>query len=355
MVYSKFKAPGVVSIQLNDVCNLQCPHCYLEGISEKSLALSELDHVFNSLFRDLKPGAVSFIGKEIFAQEQSVAAFFNAIKVRNDVEQKEGRRSTDIGVTTNGTLLHRYKDKLLEYIPSLELIDISIDGPQPFHDSIRGRNAFARLEQNLEWLVTSCRDRIWITTTVFDQNAELIPEMMRILNETYGLRNFSLGIYKPINTASDALTVSDHAVTRFMHTLKDENWPRQKNITVLFDIPKEMPEYSRVFDLPEADGQWLTRCEEVWSNGVSLKVHRANVATGLWRAVRISPSGHWLAAEDLIEHKNYEALSIVNLRSVHYDTQRAYQLGLQSKRAKELGIVYMGLPGFEPGSQPPHG
>ena len=339
MINSKLEAPGVVSIQLNDVCNLQCSHCYLDKMSEKSLSLAEWNSVFTSLFRDLKPGAVSFIGKEVFAREESVEAFFNAINIRNDVAQKEGSRSTDIGVTTNGTLLHPYKDELLTYIPSLEWIDLSIDGPQSFHDSIRGKSAFTRLEQNLEWLATACRDRIWITTTVFDQNAELIPAMMRTLNEKYGLRNFSLGIYKqPLGVDLSTLTISDQAVVRFIHALKKETWPCGKDITVLFDIPKEMPEYSRVFQLPETDGKWLTQHNEIWSNGVHLKIHRANMATGLWRAVRISPSGHWLAAEDLIDHKNYEALSIVNLRSTHYDTQQAYQLGLQSRRAKELGI-----------------
>ena len=67
----------VVSIVLNNVCNLRCHHCYLDPTpTEAPLAHDEWRRLFRSLFDDLAPGVVSFAGKEVFADIGSAELLF---------------------------------------------------------------------------------------------------------------------------------------------------------------------------------------------------------------------------------------------------------------------------------------
>src|SRR3989338_2371101 len=99
---AELNAPAIVSVLLNDICNLRCQTCYLENMSESNpLNRAEWNTFFESLFGDLKPNATVFVGKEVFAKDDSVEIMFDALEQRDRLQRL---RMTDVGVITNGTL-----------------------------------------------------------------------------------------------------------------------------------------------------------------------------------------------------------------------------------------------------------
>jgi MoaA/NifB/PqqE/SkfB family radical SAM enzyme len=186
----------VLSVVLNNSCNLRCRHCYLEPEShEPFLNREEWCTFFTSVFRDLVPSVVSFAGKEIFSDHSSVGLLFEAIQTRDRLQRGAARR-THIGVITNGTLLHRFRERILE-CPA-DHIDVSVDGLPPVHNEIRGPGAFDQLAPNLHWLTEAFPDRVWLTHTLFTQNVRGLPEFVTFYERMFGQRRFSLGLYQPL-------------------------------------------------------------------------------------------------------------------------------------------------------------
>jgi hypothetical protein len=328
-------APAVISVLLNDRCNLQCSHCYLESMVEPNrMKTDEWGKSFYSLFGDLRPGAVAFAGKEIFVDGESVDVLLDALQTRDELQRSSDRR-TDIGAITNGTVVDKYR-KILEK-SSLDWIDVSIDGQRDFHDKIRGTGAYAKAERNLGWLHERFGNHLWILPTLCDANYGGMVPLMQELNRKFGVGGFSFGIYKDRFSAPNEHSMSYGSVAQFFENLREA--PAFENpVTAVFDFTKDLREYSSLFGMPEPNGETITEREEGLGNNVSLRVHRANVPVGLWRAVRISSEGDWLAAEDLMDHQNYKTNAVTNLRSVDYDARKAYEIGLKSDRARKLGV-----------------
>ena len=330
------EAPTSIGILLNGICNLHCKTCYLENMTEKNpLSQEEWKYVFLSMFNDLRPNTVSFVGKEVFAERESVDVMFYALEIR-DKYQKSGE--TEIGVITNGTLLHKYRKRLEG--SSLDWIDISIDGPREVNDGIRGQGSYSKLERNLGWVSEYFEDRLWITPTLCNSNASSMADLVGELNKEYGISRFSFGLYKSRKSAQDFFSVGTEEVKILVENLS--RIETTSPITVIFDYVGDVGDpYSSILDLPLPKGETVTVKESFLGNGVQLGVHRNNREVGLWRAIRVSTEGDWLAAEDLFDHLCYKENAVSNLRDVNYDTRKAYEIGLQSPRSKSLGFVQL--------------
>jgi sulfatase maturation enzyme AslB (radical SAM superfamily) len=334
---AELNAPVIVSVLLNDICNLRCQTCYLENMDEpNSFSRREWNRFFESLFGDLKPNASVFVGKEVFAKDESVETMFDALEQR---DRLQAQKITDIGVITNGTLLQKYKGRLER--SSLDWIDISIDGPREFNDKIRGEGSYSKLERSLEWLSQSFQgDRLWVVPTLCDANSTQIAQMIEDLNKTYGINHYSIGLYKHRSSAPDLFSVGDGEVSRFVNDLSKIEV--NSTTEVVLGYKAENPDYySAMFNLPNSLSETVTKKEIDLGNLVRLNIQRNNRNIGLWRAVRVSSEGDWLAAEDLFDHLSYKQNAVTNLRDVGYDSRKAYEIGLQSPRARSLGFVQL--------------
>ena len=67
-----------------------------------------------------------------------------------------------LGMVTNGTLIHRHQQILRECFAR---IYVSVDGPEPIHDSIRGQGVFRKVAENLA-LIREGRAKIAINTVL---------------------------------------------------------------------------------------------------------------------------------------------------------------------------------------------
>src|SRR5262245_66309272 len=90
----RFDKPSVLSLVLNNICPLNCAHCYLQP--EDSLKTVKPEHwlrFLRSAFIDLPPDAVCFSGKEVFALNESAEILFEAIKLRDEIQAGGSERT----------------------------------------------------------------------------------------------------------------------------------------------------------------------------------------------------------------------------------------------------------------------
>ena len=96
-----------------------------------------------------------------------------------DAARRAGAES--IGITTNGTLLDRHLDHIAN--SPLTVINVSLDGPQAVHDSLRGRGVFGVVVRNLGLLRRAWPKRLVTNTTVTATNLQHLTEVARIAHD----------------------------------------------------------------------------------------------------------------------------------------------------------------------------
>lgn len=120
-----------LAIELTTYCNLQCRMCSVwEGKSNGV----DAERARELLREGRELGAVSFVpcGAESFMRKD----FIDLVEYADEIgyEQQE--------IVTNGILIPRYVDRLAQ-LPSVRL-HVSIDGPEPVHDDLRGEGAYGK-------------------------------------------------------------------------------------------------------------------------------------------------------------------------------------------------------------------
>lgn len=290
-----------------------------------------MDDLFSSLFRDIQPRVLCFAGKEVFINNNSVQLLLDAIKMRNKMQPIDKRR-TEIGVITNGTLIHNYIDQLQEISP--DYFDISIDGLPETHDAIRGKGTFKKLQSNLTWLTDSYPGPVWITNTLCSENYNSLPEFLQFYDQNYRVSKFSIGFYKQTDSSDAHLVLSQSNITELTDSIipKLSQLPLSQPIEIIFEMDCTQPELLEHFaDAGFAHPVDAIACNTLhYDNEVTLHFNTARVPTGLWRAIRVTPEGFWLAGEDLIDVKNYRKNAIGKLDEYGYDSRKLYEAGLLS-------------------------
>jgi MoaA/NifB/PqqE/SkfB family radical SAM enzyme len=131
-------ASRTVQVHLNRLCNLSCLHCYSRsGPGERESLSPELVASFLADARREGYEVASFSGGEPFLHPH-----FGEIVERT--------RALGLGAVavTNGTVL---KGRRAAALPLLDLVAVSVDGPEPVHNRMRGSaTAFSRMIEGLE-------------------------------------------------------------------------------------------------------------------------------------------------------------------------------------------------------------
>jgi radical SAM protein with 4Fe4S-binding SPASM domain len=140
-----FNAPSWVVLQLLEECNLRCNMCYEWGENgtyhdRKDSASLDLDLVLRTIDECL-PGKPTF---EFFGGEPLL---YPGIW---EVIQRIRDGGCELAFPTNGTLLERYADQLVDNGPTR--LWISLDGPAAINDLQRGRGVFKRVMRGLSAL-----------------------------------------------------------------------------------------------------------------------------------------------------------------------------------------------------------
>lgn len=327
---SSGKSPGIVSLLVNYHCNLACKHCYLENAKGRPLQKEEWNKIFFSLLNDLKPGALAFAGKEVFINKESVNLLIDAIKLK----EKLNNTATELHLITNGTLVHKYKDILLEHIHKLSSFDVSLEGPKEINDFIRGKGSFEKATKNIKWLTREIGPKLWVTPTITSFNVKHIAKTVDIMHNEYDVQNFSLGSYRPRVGSKQVMSLYDETMIYFMtqEIRKFAHINTTKKVTVILDVDshigKFIPFFEKMVGQKMSDSPFAKLSTQI--GNVTFIIKRTNASIGFWNAIRVDPQGNWASAEDLMKLPFQPEVAVASLRSLNYNTSKAYQLGLDN-------------------------
>lgn len=162
---------------LTERCNLNCLHCYQTGSKTSELSLDEITATLDEITEMLD------VWQEIYQLEFSPS--FNVTGgeplLRKDLFNILERMSSNkfkVYLLTNGTLIDsRVADQLAGQ--EINGIQVSIEGPEEIHDTIRGKGSFEAACRGVECLVRSGLN-VTLNATLSSLNAEQLPAIVDI-------------------------------------------------------------------------------------------------------------------------------------------------------------------------------
>ena len=318
----------ILSILINDECNLNCRHCYLSEYKDKSLRFSEWIKVFTGIFKDLSPSILCIAGKEPFFDSKSVTLWSSIIELRNHIQSSASRR-TKIGLITNGMLINEFSDSILRTPP--DYIDVSVDGIPEIHDQIRGAGTFDAMAPNLLWLSKKLPDRIWLTHTLFNNNIDKLPSFLEYFAREFRVYHFAVGFYREVPNSDNSLSLVGH-LTKFINAIKSiehikVNHPIKVILELGFDQLNETAALMKIVG-DSFKNNWGSKTIRL-GKYITLKINYSSIPTGLWHSVRLSSSGGWISSEDMMLAREYSNRAVTNLRQCGLNAKNAYLIGLK--------------------------
>jgi MoaA/NifB/PqqE/SkfB family radical SAM enzyme len=155
------------SVDVNNVCNLHCTHCYwwLNRENGEDLSAEEWRTIIRKTFKKQSVFYVTLVGGEPTMRPDIIKVFCEELPRR-------------VCAVTNGTYP-------LERFGGLYFYWVSMDGTEEVHDSIRGKGAYAKTKQNiLDYISGPARNGkpawkdIWISTTINALNYHAVEDLV---------------------------------------------------------------------------------------------------------------------------------------------------------------------------------
>jgi MoaA/NifB/PqqE/SkfB family radical SAM enzyme len=329
--------PKIVTLVINNTCNLRCAHCYLqvERLTAPALGEEEWRRLIDSV-PEVKPALVCLSGKEVFA----AAAGSRLLSYLSGGAR--GRGGYRLGVITNGTLVHRHKAAIECAAPSY--FDISLDGVGDEHDDVRGDGVFARVLPNVEWAARTFSDRFFVNLTLQKRNWRRYVGAIDFLRGR-GVKNVSCGFYRPLPYTSRDLALDDAEVAAVFEAVSEiGRLDAAGDFNVFFDLDVTNLQPLKAFlrsswfslDRLEDDDDGEHFIEHDFENGTRVRFRFSPYPTGGWRSLRITAEGNYLAAEDTLDTTHYAERAIGNVRDFGYDLAALHRHALDSPRFDEL-------------------
>jgi MoaA/NifB/PqqE/SkfB family radical SAM enzyme len=165
------------SVDVINVCNLHCSHCYWwlnRKNEDQDLSADEWRQIIRDTFKKQKIFVVTLVGGEPTMRPEVIQVFCEEMPKR-------------VCVVSNGTYPLKRFDNLYFYW-------ISLDGTEIIHDQIRGKGSYSKTKQNiLDYIAGPARNRkpawkdIWITMTInslnYDSVDDLVQEWIGLVNK----------------------------------------------------------------------------------------------------------------------------------------------------------------------------
>lgn len=156
-------APEILTVMVTDRCNLRCRYCHYANTDQQGFHLNHARDMSSTIFQkliDQTPGNpfVSFTGGEPLLHPE-IGEFISYAKQNN-------RLCT---LTTNGWFLAERAEEISR--SGLDILVVSVDGPEEIHNAARGKNSFARLRAGIAAInAQPNRPALFISTVISDVN-----------------------------------------------------------------------------------------------------------------------------------------------------------------------------------------
>jgi MoaA/NifB/PqqE/SkfB family radical SAM enzyme len=177
----------VVTLTVNNVCNLRCPHCYLQYNGDSEFISDDLVELI--LAADFMHLAI--VGKEPLVNRRSGEGCLRII-------ERARAAGKTVSLITNGLGLHHLP---VDALPELEWIDVSLDGGPTTYSAYR-HASYARLRSNLDRLLSFGYEKINALNTLSSGNVHAIDDMIAAGDDV----PFTRIIFSPfVETSNDGI------------------------------------------------------------------------------------------------------------------------------------------------------
>ncbi|MFA6268892.1 MAG: radical SAM protein [archaeon] len=177
----KMPFPKHIVIELTELCNLNCPMCWLHGISgtkkhqiiQKEITVKQICAFLDTIKK--KPLYIRLTGGEPLTKPD----FFQLLEFIKQKGHVCGR------ISTNGTLIGKKQAKKIVQL-GVQRITISIDGNKKIHDNIRGKGTFDKAIKAIKLINEAKRKlkrsnpEIEILCTISKLNADTIESVAEL-------------------------------------------------------------------------------------------------------------------------------------------------------------------------------
>lgn len=155
------------SIRVTKACNLRCPHCYASGgvALKNELKLPEMKSIIDQI-AELKALHIFYTGGEPFMRRDLV-----------EILKYTDKKGLGILISTNGQLVDQEILKKLKGL-NIKLFQISIDGTQKIHDTIRGKGVWEKAVQNLKIARGILKKNVGIGTVMMKGNWRVLSKVL---------------------------------------------------------------------------------------------------------------------------------------------------------------------------------
>jgi radical SAM protein with 4Fe4S-binding SPASM domain len=170
----------LIQWHLTEKCNLTCTHCYQSGHGSDELTSDEIQSVINEISStmdiwqktydmDFSP-SINLTGGEPLLRKD----LYDVITSFKNI-------GFDIYILTNGILIDSQNAHALSDL-GVSGVQVSIEGPEDIHDSIRGKNSFKQSVRGVK-LLKNAGLEVTLNATVSEINAHYLAETVGLASE----------------------------------------------------------------------------------------------------------------------------------------------------------------------------
>jgi radical SAM protein with 4Fe4S-binding SPASM domain len=166
-----------IQLHLTERCNLTCTHCYQSGAGPDEMSLIEIRSVIQEV--------ADMLGEWSAAYDVSFSSSFNITGgepfLRQDlfaVLEELNNKGIDAYLLSNGILISRDKAEILAQL-GVKGVQVSIEGPEDIHDSIRGKGSLKRSLSGVKCLLEA-GITVTLNTTLSDINAPYFLDVIAL-------------------------------------------------------------------------------------------------------------------------------------------------------------------------------
>jgi AdoMet-dependent heme synthase len=170
-----------VQLHLTERCNLRCKHCYQTGKSVNEMSFTEIKEAVTEISDTLAEW------ETVYGMRYSKS--FNVTGgepfLRNDifdVIREIKTRGFGLYLLTNGIIVDEKKAKALSDL-NVNGVQVSIEGPEEVHDSIRGKDSYTASMKGVRYLLDAGLN-VTMNVTLSSMNADYFMDIIDIAIRT---------------------------------------------------------------------------------------------------------------------------------------------------------------------------
>jgi radical SAM protein with 4Fe4S-binding SPASM domain len=190
-----------VQWHLTERCNLRCTHCYQNGMKTDEISLEEVRTVtdefaemlqaWSEMFGIIFSPSFNITGGEPFLHRDIF-----------EILEELRRRHFDVYLLTNATLINEEKANFLSWL-GVKGVQVSIEGPEKIHDSIRGEGSFSSCLKGVG-LLLDAGIKVSLNVTLSDINAGHFEELIA-LSTSLGVKRIGFSRLVPYGRGAGLL------------------------------------------------------------------------------------------------------------------------------------------------------